>query len=111
MNAWLLLALAIVSELIASTALKAANGFEKLLPSLAVLACYGLSFYFLSQSLTAIPLGIAYAIWSGVGIAATAVIGRLLFSEALTLGRLAGLALVVAGVVALNLAGEGTSGR
>jgi small multidrug resistance pump len=111
LSAWLLLALAIGSELVGTTALKASAGFKRPLPSLAVVACYGISFFCLSQSLTVIPLGVAYAIWSGVGIAATALIGAVVFREALTRPRSLGVLLVIAGVVALNLAAGAGGGK
>ncbi|MCC6628181.1 MAG: multidrug efflux SMR transporter [Chloroflexi bacterium] len=107
MSPWLWLAIAIVSELIGTTALKASRGFTRLWPSLLVVAGYGAAFYGLSLAIQVLPLGLSYAIWSGVGVAATAVIGRLLFGERLGLARLGGLALVVGGVVVLQISSGG----
>jgi small multidrug resistance pump len=105
MSPWLLLFCAIAAELVGTTALKASEGFKRPLPSLAVIVFYGLAFFLFSQSLGGIPLGTAYAVWSGVGVAATALIGMIVFRERLTWPRAAGMGLVVVGVVALNLAG------
>jgi len=74
MNKWVLLTLAIVSEVVATSSLKSTEGFTKLLPSLIVLFGYGAAFYFLSLTLDTIPIGIAYAVWSGVGVAGIALI-------------------------------------
>ncbi|NTV65674.1 MAG: multidrug efflux SMR transporter [Oscillochloris sp.] len=101
-NAMFLLLAAITSEVIATTSLKISAGFSKPLPSLIVVVGYGLSFYLLSLSLKQIPLGTAYAIWSGLGTAATAVIGVLLWKEVLDLPRLLGIGLIIAGVIVLN---------
>ncbi len=106
MNAWLLLAIAIASELIATTSLKASHGFRRPLPSIMVVLSYGASFYSLSRALQVLPLGIAYAVWGGVGVAVTALIGLVFFREALTPVRVAGLALIVAGVVAVQVPGR-----
>lgn len=98
----LLLLLAIASEIIATTSLKLADGFTRPLPSLVVIVGYGLSFYLMSLSLRHIPLGTAYAIWSGLGTAVTAVIGVMLWKESLDPARIVGIALIIAGVVVLN---------
>lgn len=100
---WLYLLLAILFEVAATSNLKLAQGFTRLLPSLAVVVGYALAFYFLGLSLKAIPLSVAYAIWAGLGTALVAPVGILFFAEALTLPKLLGLLLVVAGVVLLNL--------
>ena len=100
------LALAIVSEIIATTFLKLSEGFTKLVPSIVVVIGYGTAFYMLSQALRQnMPIGIAYAIWSGVGTVAIAGIGLLIFGESLNPAKVIGIALVVVGVVILNLAG------
>jgi small multidrug resistance pump len=96
------LALAIGSEIIATTALKLSDGFTKLIPSLVVVAGYGLSFYGLSITLRSIPLGVVYAVWSGVGTAAIVLIGVLLFREMLDAIKVAGIGLIIVGVVVLN---------
>jgi len=100
---WLYLAAAILSEVVATSALKAAEGFTRRIPSLLVLVGYGLSFYFLSLTLRSVPLGIAYAIWSGVGVALISLAGWIIYHQSLDGAALAGIALIVAGVVVLNL--------
>jgi small multidrug resistance pump len=104
MNGWLLLMVAIVSEVIGSTALKASQGFSKLLPSLVVVLGYGLAFYFLSLSLKTIPLNIAYAVWSGLGTALIALLGWWVLKEPMNGAIALGILLIIAGVVVLNLA-------
>lgn len=100
---WAVLSLAIVTEVIATSALKASDGFSRLWPSVIVVLGYGVSFYCLSIVLRTIPVGIVYAIWSGVGIALITLVGWYLFGQRLDATALAGLALIVAGVVVLNL--------
>ena len=99
---YLYLAIAIGAEVIGTSALKAAEGFTRLLPSLVVIVGYGAAFYFLSLALKVIPVGIAYAIWSGVGVALITLIGWVLFKQRLDAPALAGLALIVAGVVVIQ---------
>ncbi|GIX08325.1 MULTISPECIES: multidrug efflux SMR transporter [unclassified Elioraea] len=99
----LALAVAIVCEVIATAALKSSDGFTRLWPSLAVIAGYGLAFYALSLALRAIPVGVAYAIWSGVGIVGIALIGRVVFRQTLDAPALIGIGLILAGVLVLNL--------
>lgn len=103
MNNWLCLAIAIVSETIATTALKASAGFSSPLPSVLVVAGYGLAFYFLSLTLRTIPLGVTYAVWSGVGIVLVTLSGWLLFGQKLDAGALAGIGLILAGSLVMNL--------
>ena len=98
--AWL--ALAIGSEIVATVSLKLSDGFTKPAPSVVVVAGYALSFYALSITLRTIPLGIVYAIWSGVGTAAIVVIGLFLFRETLDVVKVVGIGLIIAGVVTLN---------
>lgn len=107
MNSYLLLSLAIVSEVFGSSMLKASNGFKRLLPSLAVVAGMGLAFFNLSLALKEIPLGTAYAIWSGVGTALTALVGVLVYKESMKVKKVAGLLLIIGGVVLLKLSTEG----
>jgi len=102
--AYVLLAFAILAEVAGTTSLKFSNGFTRLWPSLGTLVGYGLSFYLLSLVLRSVPVGTAYAIWSAVGTALIATIGILFLGEAATLQRLLGIALVIVGVVILNLA-------
>lgn len=109
MQPWLMLALAITSELIGETALKAAGGFKRIGSSLVVFVCFILSYVFLSLSITVVPLSIAYAVWSGIGVFATAIIGTWLFRERMTRPKIAGMALIVVGTVLLNLFIRGES--
>lgn len=103
MKHWLFLGIAIVSEVVGTSALKASEGFTRLWPSLLVAAGYGISFYFLSLVLKTIPVGIAYAIWSGAGIALIVWIGWAFFGQSLDVPGILGLLLIVAGVLVLNL--------
>jgi small multidrug resistance pump len=99
---WLYLGTAIVAEVIATSVLKAAEGFTRLIPSLVVLTGYATAFYFLSLTLRTLPLGIAYAIWSAVGITLVSVIGWLLYRQSLDAPAIIGIGLIVAGVVVIN---------
>ncbi|WKG32800.1 DMT family transporter [Priestia aryabhattai] len=103
MKAYLFLAIAISSELFGTSMLKASNGFTNFWPSLGVLLGFGLAFYALSTSLQHIPLSVAYAIWSGVGTAVTAVIGVVIWKESGSLTMVFGIVLIIAGVILLNL--------
>ena len=96
------LGIAILSEVIATSALKASNEFSRLLPSVVVVLGYAVAFYFLSLTLRTIPVGIAYAIWSGAGIVLIALVGMLWFGQSLDLPAILGMALIVAGVVVVN---------
>ena len=99
------LAIAIGSEIVATVSLKLSDGFSKPIPSVVVVLGYAVSFYALAMSLRSIPLGVVYAIWSGVGTAAIVVIGYFLFREALDTVKLAGMGLIIIGVVLLIGAG------
>ena len=103
MQQWLFLSIAIVSEVIATSALKASEGFSRLWPSLIVVAGYATAFYFLSLTLKTLPIGVVYAIWSGVGIALIALIGWLVFGQSLDAAAIIGLLLIIAGVVVINV--------
>ena len=105
MTGWIFLTIAIVAEILATTAIRASNGFTVLLPSVATIAGYAVAFACFAQALKSLDLGIAYAIWAGVGTATVAVIGILVFGEPGTVTKTAGLLLIVAGVVLLNLQG------
>lgn len=105
MSPFLLLLFAIVSEVFGSTMLKVSNGFKRLWPSLGVVAGMGSAFYFLSLSLTEIPLSTAYAIWSGLGTALTATVGILVWKEKINAKKLAGLVLIIGGVILMKLSG------
>lgn len=101
--ALLLLVLAIAGEVIGTAGLKASEGFGRFGPSLVAVLGYCAAFYFLSLSLRQLPLGIAYAIWSGLGTVGSVLIGVLVWREALGPAHLAGIALILAGVVVLNV--------
>ena len=99
----LLLLVAILSEVVGTVALKASGGFARFGPTALVVVGYGLTFYFLGLALKQIPLGVAYAIWSGLGTAGAVLAGVLLWRESLNLAGVIGIALIVAGVLILNL--------
>ena len=98
---WLLLA--IIAEVIGTTALKVSDGFRHVIPVLIVVAGYGVSFYAMSISLRSIPLGIVYAVWSGLGTVAIVLIGVVAFRESLDALKIGGIALIMVGVVLLNV--------
>lgn len=103
MSHWLALAIAIVAEVIGTTALKASNEFTRLLPSLIVVVGYGTAFYFMSISMRVLPVGIMYAIWSGMGIVLISVLGWLVFRQTLDTPAMIGLAFIIAGVIIINV--------
>jgi len=103
------LGLAIVAEVIATSALKASDGFTRLWPSVVTVLGYAVAFAFLSLTLRTLPTGIAYAIWSGVGIVLISLIGWLWFGQSLDLPALLGMGLIVAGVVVINLFSKSVS--
>jgi small multidrug resistance pump len=107
MNAWLILGLSIAAELFGTTCLKFASNPNGAWWNLGVLAGYVLAFGGLQEAVKTLPLGVSYAIWAGLGVVGAALIGRVLFGEAITLARFGGLSLVVAGVVVLGLSGHG----
>jgi small multidrug resistance pump len=100
---YLYLTLAILAEVIATSSLKAANEFTNLIPSILVVFGYVLAFYFLMLSLRNIPLGVAYAIWCGVGITIVALVGVVYYKQMLDLAALVGIGLIVAGVCIIQL--------
>ena len=102
---YVLLAGAIAAEVAATTAMKYSDGFSKLWPSLLTVLGYVVSFVLLAQTLKAMSIGTAYAIWSGVGTATVALIGLALFGEGLGVAKVAGIVLIIGGVVVLNLGG------
>ncbi len=106
---WIYLSIAIVAEVIATSFLKASDGFTKLLPSLAVGAGYVTAFFFLSLTLKEIPVGVAYAVWSGAGVTLIAAIGWIFLGQKLDAAAIAGMGLIVAGVVVLNLFSKATA--
>ncbi|KUL93633.1 hypothetical protein DK26_22740 [Bosea sp. WAO] len=99
---YLYLAFAIVSEVIGTSALKASEQFSRPVPSLISLVSFASAFYFLSLTLRTMPVGIAYAIWSGVGIVLISLIALVLFGQKLDLPAVIGMGLIVAGVVVIN---------
>ncbi len=100
---YLYLAIAILAEVVATSALKASDGFSKPVPSLIVVLGFGVAFYCLALVLRTIPMGVAYAIWSGLGIVLISLSGLLLFGQKLDAPALIGMALIVAGVVVMNV--------
>lgn len=106
---YFLLAFAILFEVFATTCMKFSNGFTKTLPSALSILGYGVSFYCLSQTLNAIPTGIAYAVWSGVGIVLISLVSWLWFGQKLDGPAIAGLGLIIAGVVVVNVFSKSVS--
>lgn len=100
---YVFLVLAIVAEVIGTTALKSSNGFTRPWPSLIVLAGYGLAFFLLSLIVKTMPLGIVYAIWSGTGIVLVAIVGAVWFKQIPDWPAIVGMTLIMAGVVVVNL--------
>ena len=100
---WLYLTVAIVCEVIATSALKSSEGFTRLLPSVVVVVGYGAALYFLSLTLRTIPVGVAYAVWSGVGVVLITVVGWLVFKQELDMPAFIGIGLIASGVVVLNV--------
>ncbi|MFA6968910.1 SMR family transporter [Bosea sp. (in: a-proteobacteria)] len=105
---YLYLAAAIVSEVIGTSALKASNEFTRLVPTLIMIAAFLSAFYFLTLTLRTIPVGVAYAIWSGVGIVLISLVARVLFGQKLDAPAIIGMALIVAGVLVINLFSRAT---
>ena len=103
MSTYLLLMVAIIAEVVATSALKSSESFTRLIPSLIVVIGYGIAFTCLSFTLKTLPLGVAYAIWSGAGTALVAVIGWLYYKQQLDLPAILGIGLIIAGVIVLNL--------
>jgi small multidrug resistance pump len=101
--AYLYLAIAILAEVAATSLLKLSDGFTRPLPTAAMALGYGVAFYFLSLTLRTVPTGIAYAIWSGVGVVLIATIAWLFQGQKLDLAAMIGMAMIVGGVVVMNL--------
>lgn len=106
---WVYLALAICFELLGTSSLKSTVGFTKLVPSVLTLFGYAVAFYFLSLSLEEIPIGIAYAIWSAVGIVLVAIIGYFVYGQALDKPAILGMGLIIVGVVIMNTMSKSTA--
>jgi small multidrug resistance pump len=100
---WFHLAIAILAEVVATNCLKASHGFTRPLPTVIVLLGYGLAFYFLSLTLETIPVGIGYAVWSGVGLVLITLAGWMFYGQTLDLPAILGMGLIVAGILVLNL--------
>ncbi len=97
------LGIAIIAEVIGTSALKASHEFTRLIPSLIVIAGYGTAFYFMSLAMRTIPLGVTYAIWSGLGIVLITIAGMLIYKQVPDLAAITGMALIVAGVLVIHL--------
>ena len=106
MKNFVILFFAILSEVIATSALKFSEGFTKFIPSALVVIGYGLSFYLLSLSLKVLPIGVTYAIWAGVGLILTVFAGILLWNETLDWARIVGIILIIAGIVMINVVSQ-----
>lgn len=103
MTHWIYLAVAIVAEVVGTSFLKQADGFTRLWPSVIVIGSYIVAFYFLSLALKTLPVGIAYAVWAGTGVALIALAGFVFFGQALDWPAVLGIALIVSGVAVINL--------
>jgi small multidrug resistance pump len=101
--AWLLLLVAVVAEVIATSALKLSNGFTRVWPSLVMVCCYSLALYLMSLTLETLPVGVVYAIWSGSGVALISLVGRYFFGQILDRPAVIGIVMIVSGVVILQL--------
>ncbi|HEX6831805.1 MAG TPA: multidrug efflux SMR transporter [Methyloceanibacter sp.] len=100
---WVILYVAVLFEVAATTALKASEGFTRLIPSLIVVVGYGVAFYLMTLSLNKIPLAIVYAVWSALGIALISIVGAIRYGESLDAPAVAGLAMIVGGVIVINV--------
>jgi small multidrug resistance pump len=103
--AYVFLAGAILAEVLGTSLLKASEGFTRVWPTVVLFAAYGLSFAFLSQAVRGIEVGVVYAVWSGLGTALIVAIGAVYLGEAITVAKVAGVLLIIGGVVMLNLDG------
>lgn len=102
------LVVAIVLEVLGTSAMQAAQHFTRLVPTVTMVVCYAIAFFFLSYTLRYIPVGIAYAVWSGLGIVLISLVGYFAFGQKLDLAAVIGLGLIIAGVVVLNLFSKST---
>lgn len=103
MKIFIILFVAILAEVIGTTALKLSNGFTRPIPGVVVVLGYGASFYLLSLALKAMPIGVAYAIWSGVGLILTVIAGMIIWRETLDWARVVGIVLILAGIIFINV--------
>ena len=106
---WLFLIIAIISESIATNSLKASNGFTNIVPSIIALVGYGSVLFFLSLAIRTIPVGVAYATWSGIGIMLIALVGWLWHKQTLDTPAIIGIGLIIAGIVIMNVFSESIS--
>ncbi len=109
LSAYILLGFAIVCEVIGSTFLVKSDGFSRLIPSLLVILFFSIAFFLLSHVIKTIPMGIAYAIWSAVGMVLTAAVGYFIFKQSLDLPAMIGIAMIIAGVVVIHLFSNSTT--
>lgn len=100
---YLYLAVAIVAEVAATSALKASEEFTRLVPSVVVVVGYGIAFYFMTLVLRVIPVGVTYAIWSGLGVVLVAVVGSFLYKQTPDIPAVIGMGLIISGVVVINV--------
>ncbi len=98
-----ILGVAVVSEVFGDSMMKLSNGFKRKLPIIGIVVGYGLAFYLMSVSITVLPLGFSYAMWTGLGIALTAVVGAIFWKEGFTLAKVAGIVVIIAGVVLMEM--------
>lgn len=105
---YLFLTIAIIAEVIATSALKASQGFSVLMPSIIMILGYAVALFFLSLTLKTIPVGIAYAIWSGAGIVLISTVGWIFFKQHLDLAAIIGLGLMLAGIIVINVFSNST---
>jgi small multidrug resistance pump len=109
MKSWMFLAIAIFAEVMATSALKASEGFSKPIASTVVVVGYAIAFYFLSLTLKSIPVGVAYAVWSGVGIVLVTIFALFLYGQKLDLPAIVGMAFIITGVVIMNVFSKAVS--
>ena len=109
MQSWVTLVIAIIAEVIATSALKASDGFTRLWPSVITVLGYGVAFYCLSLTLKHIPVGLAYAVWSGLGVVLITAVSWVLFGQKLDAPALIGMGLIVAGVIVMNVFSKSVS--
>jgi small multidrug resistance pump len=103
MSHWFYLSIAIIAEVLGTSFLKESAGFTRLVPSVVVVIGYSLAFYFLGLTLKTLPVGIAYAVWAGAGVALIALVGYAFFGQALDSAAVVGILLIVSGVAVINL--------
>tara|TARA_B100000965_G_scaffold365511_1_gene350041 strand:- start:614 stop:940 length:327 start_codon:yes stop_codon:yes gene_type:complete len=99
---WIYLSVAIIAEVIATSALKESQGFTKTTPSLITILGYGVAFYFLSLTLKTLPIAISYAVWSGVGISLLLIIGYLRYGQSISFGSIIGILFIITGIILIN---------